>query len=289
VKRTNSIQIHCLKEKLMECSTPGVIREEELLAFAAGEKVRPAVEAHLASCQRCSTWVAEIRGLERSLIQKLYRWDCPPNQILGEYQMGLLSSDVEKAVQLHLKKCVLCAAEVATFIEFMANDPMLVERVAVQPSSQNNHVGIKQRAKRTLEELRERSATQVRRIVATFVPPQPRLAIQRNIPNANPDTALWPRRYTVEDFSISMQLERGTERNDALQLIGLVTRKGVSLEAFQGIPVSLLSQTSSVYTQVVDELGNFVFSSISPATYSLELQLPDTIIVIEQLPVDLQD
>jgi hypothetical protein len=270
----------------MECIEPGVIRDEELLAFAAGEKVRPGVEAHFARCQRCSTWVAEFRGLERSLIQKLYRWDCPPNQILGEYQMGLLNGDVEKAVQSHLKKCMLCAAEVATFIEFMANDPMLVERVAVQPSSQNNHVGIKQQVKRTVEELRERSAMGARRIVATFVPPQPRLALQRN---KVVDAAVWPRRYTVEDFSISMQLARGTERNDALQLIGLVTRKGVSLETFQGIPVSLTLQSSPAYTQVVDELGNFVFSSIAPATYSLELQLPDTTIVIEQLPVDLQD
>lgn len=270
----------------MECSTPGVIRDEELLAYAAGEKVRPAVEAHLAHCQRCSNLVTEFRGLERSLTQKLYRWDCPPNQILGEYQMGLLSSDLEKAVQLHLKKCVLCAAEVATFIEFMANDPMLVERAAVQPSSQNNHIGVKQQVQRALEELRERSTTGVRRIVATFVPPQPRLAIQRN---KVIDAAVWPRRYTVEDFSISMQLERGTERADALQLIGLVTRKGASLEALQGIPVSLLSPGSSIYTQLVDELGNFVFASISPATYSLELQLPDTTIVIEQLPVDLQD
>ena len=269
----------------MECSSPGVIRDEELLAFAVGEKVQPAVEAHVASCQYCASWIAEIRGLERSLIHKLYRWDCPPNQILGEYQMGLLSSDVEKAVQTHLKTCVLCAAEVATFIEFMANDAVPVERVAVQPSSQNNHVGIKQQAKRALDEVRERSATQVRRIVATLVPPQPRLALQRNVANVT----LWPRRYTVEDFSISMQLDRGAERNDALQLIGLVTRQGASLEAFRGIPVSLSSPGRSIHTQVVDELGNFVFSSLSPATYSLELQLPDTTIVIEQLPVDMQD
>ena len=273
----------------MECNTPGVIRDEELLAFAAGEKVRPVVEAHLVSCQRCATLVAEVRGLERSLTKKLYRWDCPPNQILGEYQMGLLSIDEERAVQAHLKRCVLCAAEVATFLEFMANDPMLVERVAVQPSSQNNHVGVKQQAKRALEDLRERTAAQGRRLVATFVPPQPRLALQRNVANAKPDAALWPRRYTVEDFSISMQLERGTDRSDALQLIGLVTRKGASLEAFQGVPVSLLSPGSPVDTQTVDELGNFVFSSLAPATYSLELQLPDTTIVIEQLPVDLQD
>ncbi len=273
----------------MECNTPGVIRDEELLAFAAGEKVRPAVEAHVASCQHCAAWVAEVRGLERSFTKKLYRWDCPPNQILGEYQMGLLSSDVEKAVQAHLKKCVLCAAEVATFIEFMANDPMLAEPVAVRHTSQNNHVGIKQQAKRALEELRERTTTQGRRLVATFVPPQPRLALQRNVANAKPDAALWPRRYTVEDFSISMQLEQGTNRSDVLQLIGLVTRKGASLEAFQGVPVSLLSPGNSVDTQHVDELGNFIFSSIAPATYSLELHLPDTTIVIEQLPVDLQD
>jgi hypothetical protein len=103
VKRANYTQIHCLKEKLMECNTPGVIRDEELLAFAAGEKVRPAVGAHVATCQRCAEWVAEARELERSLTKKLYRWDCPPNLILGEYQMGLLSSDVEKAVQTHLK------------------------------------------------------------------------------------------------------------------------------------------------------------------------------------------
>ena len=173
----------------------------------------------------------------------------------------------------------------------MANDPMLVEPVPVRPSpsSQNNHVGVRQQAKRALEELRERTATQGRRLVAALVPSQPRMALQRNVANAKADAALWPRRYTVEDFSISMQLERGTDRSDALQLIGLVTRKGASLEAFQGIPVSLLSPDNAADTQAVDELGNFVFSSIAPATYSLELRLPDTTIVIEQLPVDLQD
>jgi hypothetical protein len=39
----------------------------------------------------------------------------------------------------------------------------------------------------------------------------------------------------------------------------------------------------------VDELGNFIFSSLVPATYNLELQAPDGIIVIEQIPVDGQE
>jgi len=54
----------------MECSEPGVIRDEELLAYLAGERVRPVVEQHLARCHHCSTQVAEYRGLERSLIKK---------------------------------------------------------------------------------------------------------------------------------------------------------------------------------------------------------------------------
>ncbi len=72
-------------------------------------------------------------------------------------------------------------------------------------------------------------------------------------------------------------------------MIGFVTRKGATLEALQGIPVLLSLQSDAVYTQNIDELGNFVFSSISPATYTLELQLPESTIVIEQLPVTLQD
>ncbi len=73
-----------------------------------------------------------------------------------------------------------------------------------------------------------------------------------------------------------------------MQLIGFVTRKGAALESFQGIPVVLSMQPGTVYTQNIDELGNFVFSSLSPATYTLELQLPESVIVIEQLPIALQ-
>lgn len=269
----------------MECSEPGLIRDEELLAYLAGERVRPVVEQHLARCQRCSSQVAGYRELERSLINKLYRWDCPPSQILGDYHLGLLSGIAAAAVEKHLSMCVLCAAEVATLTEFLANEPILVERVSVQLSSPNNHGSASQEVKRALEHLRDQSGAQVRRIVATLLPPQRRLVYQRNLASVE----VWPRRYTAEDFSISVQVERGTQRRDSLQLIGFVTRKGAALEALRGIPVVLSSQTNIVYAQNIDELGNFVFSSIAPATYKLELQLADTTIVIEQLPVALQD
>ncbi len=213
----------------MECSEPGTIRDEELVAYLAGEKVRPAVVQHLTRCQRCSSQLATYRRIELKLISKLYRWDCPPNQILGEYQMGMLSSEQALNVKNHLRMCVLCAAEVATLTEFLAHDRMLAEPVSV---------------------------------------------------------------YSAEDVSISIQIERGPSRKDSLQLIGFVTRQGTTLEAMQGTPVrlsTLASTGKTVYTQNIDELGNFVFSSLVPATYTLELQLPEGIVVIDQLPVTTEE
>jgi len=267
----------------MECSEPGTIRDEELLAYLAGEIVRPDVQRHLSQCQRCSSRLATYHRMELSLTSKLYRWDCPPNQVLGEYQLGLLGNEIATAINMHLSSCILCAAELTMLEQFLANDPVLVERVSVQPSSLNNHHAPRE-VKPLVDRLRDRSGAQVRRIIATILPPQPRFAYQRDVAGAE----VWPRRYTAEDFSISIQIERGASRRDSLQLIGFVTRKGATLEVLQGVPVVLSSQTNAVYTQNIDELGNFVFSSISPETYTLELQLPDSTIVIEQLPVTLQ-
>jgi len=280
----------------MECTKPGAIRDEELLAYLAGENVRPFVVQHLAECQHCSSQMAAYQRVELALTSKLYRWDCPPSQVLGEYQLGLLSKELTAAVKNHLAMCVLCATEVATLTEFLAHDPLLTERapvpsVSVQTSSPHNNHRSGQGTKGVLDRLGDRSRAGVRRIVATLLPPQPRFAYQREISQAT----LWPRRYSAEDLSISIQVERGTSHRDALQLIGLVTRQGEALGVLQGTPVLLSAQdvgksfAGPQYTQSIDELGNFIFSSIAPAMYTLELQFPESIVVIDQIPVALQD
>ena len=280
----------------MECTKPGAIRDEELLAYLAGENVRPFVVQHLAECQHCSSQMAAYQRVELALTSKLYRWDCPPSQVLGEYQLGLLSKELTAAVKNHLAMCVLCATEVATLTEFLAHVPLLTERapvpsVSVQTSSPHNNHRSGQGTKGVIERMGDRSRAGVRRIVATLLPPQPRFAYQREISQAT----LWPRRYSAEDLSISIQVERGTSHRDTLQLIGLVTRKGEALGVLQGTPVLLSAQEVGIsfagtqYMQSIDELGNFIFSSIAPATYTLELQFPESIVVIDQLPLALQD
>ena len=140
-----------------------------------------------------------------------------------------------------------------------------------------------------MDELRERSLAGVRRIVAALLPPQPRLAYQRN---AGSQSAQWPRRYAAEDVMISVQVERDASRKDALQLIGFVTQKGTAVGVLQGNTVQLsIAATGgkTFYTQTIDELGNFVFSALSPADYTLELQLPTGIVVIDQLSLTVQE
>lgn len=272
----------------MECSEPGLIRDEELLAYLAGERVRPVVEQHLARCPRCSTRLVDYRRQELSLISKLYRWDCPPNQVLGEFQLGLLDPETSLAVKFHLRTCVPCSVELSTLGEFLSGDPMLAERPAslfAPELARTNHHALPEPPGVLLNHLLDRASAHARRIIATLLPPAPRLSYQRN----TAPSALWPRRYEAEDFSISLQVERATGRADSFQLIGFVTRKDMSLEALQGMPVLLSSQAEAVSAQNVDELGNFIFSSLVPATYALELQSPDGIIVIEQITIDAQN
>ena len=279
----------------MECNAPGAIRDEELLAYLAGEMVRPFVAEHLTHCQRCAAQLASYQELESLLTSKLYRLDCPPNEVLGEYQLGMLSKEMTAAVRHHLGICVLCASEVAALTGFLANDPLLEERavparVAVSNlAKQQNHNHAAPGFKQVIDRLREQSSTGMRRVLATLIPAQPQVAFQRGVQ----EQKTWPRRYIAEDINISLQVEQDTRRRDFVQLIGLVTRKGQAVGTLEGMQVQLSSQanmpqTDAPQTERVDDLGNFVFAGVAPSTYLLELQLPESVIVIDQLPIDPQ-
>ncbi len=126
--------------------------------------------------------MATYQRIEHKLTSKLYRWDCPPSQVLGEYQLDLLDNQFALEIKQHLNVCVLCAADLTALTAFLANDPMLVEPApALQKSasvSLNNHYPV-QDVKHVLEHLRDQSLSGARKIIATLLPPQPRLAFQR--------------------------------------------------------------------------------------------------------------
>ncbi|HEY4388031.1 MAG TPA: hypothetical protein VGN34_26585, partial [Ktedonobacteraceae bacterium] len=239
----------------MECSEPGAIRDEDFAAYLAGNKVRPEVAQHLALCQSCSSQVAAYQHMDLQLTNKLYRWDCPSSQELGEYQLGLLGTVQAGEVRSHLLFCLRCTAEVATLTEFLANDPLLAEPVPVQQSvavnpATNHHQPV-QETLRTLDQWREQVVEGTRRVVAALLSPQPRLAFMRD---ASAPVALWPRNYAAEDVNISVQVEQMMQRRGALQIVGFIRRSGAALEALEGTPVRLMSQAGVVATENIDDL-----------------------------------
>lgn len=284
----------------MECSEPGAIRNGELVAYLEGDQVRPAVVTHLARCPHCSQQLVHYQGLERKLVSKLYRWDCPSNQALGEYHLGLLDEELGRQIQFHTQMCVHCAAELSVLAGFLAYNPALVERPVtnVQPqiaaASLNNHHTFRAEAKLIFEQVTEQ-IDQWGRVVASLLRP-PLQTSQRDV--AAQSTQQWPRRYTAKDMLISLQLEPDmhTRGPVQLQLLGLVTQTGVALETLHGTQVILSAAEPFVvptppdeqgaHAQQIDELGNFVFTHLTPATYTLELHFPQGTVVINQLALD---
>lgn len=267
----------------MECTKPGTIHEDELAAYVIGQPVRPGVIRHLASCSHCASLVMHYQKIERRLTQQLYRWDCPVSQELGEYHLGLLSAVDAHRIEVHLQQCILCTAEVQVLADFMAQDTFDLQS--------------KQADKKLVEHVLVPAytiAATVRRVVATLVPALPRIAVQRDA--AGP--ALWPKNFVAEDLQISLQVENEVYQGQmsTVQLLGFVSQRGQSLEALQSIRVTLTAEhqhstalpsdhCNQTSEQQIDELGNFVFTSITPATYLLELHLPDRVVVIESLGI----
>jgi hypothetical protein len=260
----------------MECSEPGIIRDEELFAYLAGEEVRPVVAQHLAHCPYCSSQVAVYQRMEQFLLKHLYRYDCPSSLVLGDYQLGLLDFPASEQVARHLESCVHCAHELTTLGVFLQQEvsvPVPVERVST--SSNHHHVKHKPSFQQTV-------SSNVQRIMATLLPPLPRPALVRE---AAPSTSSWPRRYEAQDVHIVLQLEAIPGQKLEFQLIGFVTRDNTALQALQGIQVRLSSASQVIYTQQIDDLGNFIFSPLSPALYEMELRFSDRIVVIDQLEI----
>lgn len=105
------------------CTAPPALSGIAVMAAADGESDET-VLAHLQVCPSCRARVAQLRALQRQLLQRLYRHNCPSSQLLVDYCHGLLEPFERAAVTHHLALCTHCAAEVA-LLERGARSEML--------------------------------------------------------------------------------------------------------------------------------------------------------------------
>src|SRR4051794_5488202 len=188
---------------------------EAIVAFIDGS-VSPEVASHIQGCATCSSDADALQTAQVRLRQVLHRFDCPDAHRLGEYELGMVSTEERVQIANHALECSYCSDELQTLRGFLAVEPML----------------------------RESFGSQVRRIIATLLVPgaSPSLAGIRGA-----ETPL--RQYQVDDarLSIGPGPERGT-------LIGLLV-PGANLELPERAEARLLPESGTALLAEMDDLG----------------------------------
>jgi hypothetical protein len=182
------------------------------------------------------------------LRHSLYRFDCPDAHTLGEYQLDLLEPEQRTRVAAHAAGCDECQTELQTLRAYLA------ESIEVPTS-------LLQRA---------------RRVVATLMAPAPGLAYG----GLRGGAASAVRVYETEDVTVTLSAGHG-----AGTLIGLVMATTSPPEELAGREVRLLPREGAPLQAGLDDIGNFEFVGVPAGAYALEVDLPDSLIVIEELQV----
>jgi hypothetical protein len=231
------------------------LSDAELLAYLDGELdegTAKLIEESGAYEQRLQALAREQSQMARAL----YRSSCPEPQQLGEFQFGMLSGGEAEAISAHLTICPHCTAELEQLAGYLSEvapdlDYTFLERVKV--------------------------------LVARLLPPSgagesfalggPALAGVRG-------SAGEPLFYEAGDVQITLEVQEDAVATAHKSILGLLTG-----EESEGWQVSLWRDEELVTSTTVDELGNFIFDRVAPATYNLLLRGDDVEIHLQNVVV----
>lgn len=237
-----------------ECSDPGAVSPEDLLAYLDGNAT-PRVIEHLKSCAHCAAEVRSYRDAERGLRQILYRVDCPSPQTLGEYEMGLVSPTERQQIAAHVFGCDRCTDELRQLREFMAGGLL-----PVQPDD---------------------LAGTIRRIVATLLPS----AVSPAFVGLRGTSDGAARVYQAGNLLLALEWTADA-RPGRFALVGLAMQEATMAQTDErdlaDRPVRLIVDGTE-RTEWTDELGNFQFDDLAPGDYRLELDFGGEVIVVDDL------
>jgi len=237
------------------CIDPGTVTPESLLAYVDGE-APPDVVRHVSLCPTCAAEAADLAALQRRLGHALYRFDCPPGQTLGEYALDLVAPEERTLIARHVLDCLRCTAELRSLRAFLSGDELL------DVAPQGLLAGI-------------------RRTVATLFAPSPSRDLAGVALRGGPSIA-----QTYRAGELTLTLAPGPQpRRGRASLMGLIVREDGELEIPAGSTARLLAPTGAAESAEIDDLGNFAFDDLVPATYALELQLGDDVVVVEDVPM----
>jgi len=100
----------------MNCQHPlSFLKNEEVFTVALDTTIQDLPEdvwLHVEQCERCQRDLMNYKQVNRALLSSLYRKECPESMTLSAYAVNMLPRDEQLLIQLHLRVCPLCTAEV---------------------------------------------------------------------------------------------------------------------------------------------------------------------------------
>lgn len=102
----------------INCTFPPELDDRQLLAYLDGESDEKAI-SHILGCAYCRQKAEELGALQKHLITRLYRLDCPSSIELGEYHLHLLSASQMLVISQHVRECPHCTREIAQLESFL--------------------------------------------------------------------------------------------------------------------------------------------------------------------------
>lgn len=218
--------------------------------MAYGDGEAPAnVVAHVETCSTCADQAGSYARIQLGLRRSLFRFDCPDAHALGEYQLDLLKPEQQQRVAAHAVDCDACSAELQMLRSYLALPTSI-------PESPLQHA---------------------RRMVATLFRPAPGLAYGGLRGTAEATTRV----FQVEDVTVTVGPGQGQGT-----LVGLVLLVETEPQALAGRDARLIPTDRAPLSTSMDDLGNFEFADVPAGMYALEIDLPDALVVVEELRLD---
>ena len=262
---------------MMDCLHSMTPNDETLLRYALDDELLPReTQSHLGQCVICQQRIADYKDLNKLLISRQYRSECPSAMDLNFFCEHLLPIDDIRRIDRHIRQCPLCAAEFADIRCMLVVCEPLPGAIPLPCAV----------------------PVILKRVVASIAQIQSQVITRSETPARS-----WPRQYRAESINISLHLSRGSKGE--IVLLGLFTSDDPdeSVDAFEGTMAELYpvphpvkgphEQTQGdgnieqpLMSTLVDDLGNLVFRDVPTGTYIMIVHLPDSELVLEGLTVE---
>ena len=100
----------------MNCQHPlSFLNNEEVFTLVLDTNIQDLpgdIRLHIEQCELCQRDLMKYKGVHQALLSTLYRKECPESMVLSAYAANMLPRNEQIPIQLHVRLCPLCRAEV---------------------------------------------------------------------------------------------------------------------------------------------------------------------------------